>query len=61
MSCTDGNCPYRTERGGLVTNGGCKCRKCPACGGVYISTGVRHSPDCPMPEWTPPPVPKRKP
>ena len=24
MSCTDGNCVYRTDRGGMSTNGGCR-------------------------------------
>ena len=58
MSCTDGNCVYRTERGGISTNGGCDCRNCPQCGGRYHVFGdkVRHRDWCPNPEWTPPPV-----
>ena len=61
MSCTDGNCVYRTERGGMSTNGGCDCRNCPTCGGVYIpfANGVRHRRNCTTPDWLPPVAPDR--
>ncbi len=57
MSCTDGNCVYRTDRGGMSTNGGCRCRHCPQCGGPYLvfAAKVRHRDWCPTPEWMPPP------
>ncbi len=62
MSCTDGNCVYRTKSGGMGTNGGCECRNCPTCGGLYnpIHDSVRHRRNCTDPGWNPPPVPARK-
>jgi hypothetical protein len=61
MSCTDGNCVYQTKRGGMSTNGGCDCRNCPTCGGIFIPFigGVRHRRSCTTPEWMPPPLPNR--
>jgi len=61
MSCTDANCVYRTENGGMSTNGGCDCQNCPTCGGRYIPfiDGVKHRRTCTTPDWKPKPVPAR--
>jgi len=53
--CGDNSCLYAKNKGGMRTNGGCRCDECPACGGhIRPTRPVRHRPWCPQPSWLPP-------
>jgi hypothetical protein len=36
LDCGDSGCKYAKRRGGMRTNGGCRCDECPYCG-VHLS------------------------
>lgn len=50
--CGDNSCLYAVNRGGMRTNGGCRCDCCEACG-VPIRSGRQHRTWCSTPEWVP--------
>lgn len=50
--CGDNSCRYATQRGGMRTNGGCRCDQCPSCG-APIRTTRPHRAWCPTPKWVP--------
>lgn len=52
--CGDSSCLYAERRGGMRTNGGCSCDKCPECDGV-IRPGYpgEHRRWCTMRLWLP--------
>lgn len=55
--CGDNSCRYAppNSRGGMRTNGGCRCDDCPACGKqIRPPRPVQHRPWCPTPTWVPP-------
>jgi len=53
--CGDNSCLYSPNKGGMRTNGGCRCDHCEACGiPIRPTRPVRHRAWCPQPSWTPP-------
>jgi hypothetical protein len=53
--CGDNSCLYATRKGGMRTNGGCRCDACPLCG-AHIRPKVpwsKHRAWCGQPEWVP--------
>lgn len=48
-SCGDNSCRYVRPKG-MATNGGCRCDRCPGCGGI-IRPPRTHYGWCPTPEW----------
>jgi len=52
--CGDNSCLYAISRGGMRTNGGCRCDRCEACGrAIRPVRSVGHQAWCPTPEWVP--------
>jgi len=51
--CMDNSCMYAKKDGGMRTNGGCRCDKCPTCG-AFIRPGRPHRDWCPASDWIPP-------
>ena len=52
--CGDNSCLYAVNRGGMRTNGGCRCDSCEACGrSIRPTRPVGHHAWCPTPEWVP--------
>lgn len=55
--CGDSSCLYATNRGGMRTNGGCKCDACPSCDAYIRSKKLehvaRHRSWCPKQGWIP--------
>lgn len=53
--CGDNSCLYAKNKGGMRTNGGCRCDQCPDCG-VPIRPNAphrKHRAWCPQPNWVP--------
>lgn len=52
--CGDNSCRYAKNKGGMRTNGGCRCDECEKCGG-FIRQGSpgKHKTWCSQPEWKP--------
>jgi hypothetical protein len=51
--CMDNSCTYAKKDGGMRTNGGCRCDKCPTCG-AFIRPGRPHRGWCSASDWIPP-------
>lgn len=53
--CGDNSCRYASHRGGMRTNGGCRCDNCPVCGmAIHPRFPHRkHRVHCTQPEWIP--------
>jgi hypothetical protein len=54
--CGDNSCRYSPNKGGMRTNGGCRCDECPECGAHVRPDAVhrKHRAWCPHPSWLPP-------
>ena len=55
--CGDNSCKYATKKGGMRTNGGCRCDCCPTCGQFISKLNIKareHRPWCTTPEWQAP-------
>lgn len=56
LDCGDSSCRYAKSRGGMRTNGGCRCDRCPWCGRYIRATGYSHHKHldwCSRPDWLP--------
>lgn len=51
--CGDNSCRYATRKGGMRTNGGCRCDECRSCG-AHLRRWRTHLPKCKTPEWESP-------
>jgi hypothetical protein len=52
--CGDNSCLYAPSKGGMRTNGGCRCDNCPVCGGaVRPERPVTHFGWCTQQKWIP--------
>jgi hypothetical protein len=53
--CGDSSCRYKGRGpGGMRTNGGCTCDRCPLCSVmVRPKRPVTHHDECPMKNWIP--------
>ncbi len=52
--CGDNSCRYSGNKGGMRTNGGCRCDECPECGGqVRPKRPVGHRSYCTQKDWVP--------
>jgi hypothetical protein len=60
--CYDSGCPY-SPKGGMRTNGGCKCDMCPMCGAGFhrARPGAKHKDWCTDKEWVAPCMTKAAP
>ena len=53
--CGDNSCLYSPNKGGMRTNGGCRCDECPECGAHVGPNSLqrKHRAWCPHPSWLP--------
>jgi len=52
--CGDNSCLYAKNKGGMRTNGGCRCDDCPQCGAaIRPRLPQNHHPWCPHQDWVP--------
>lgn len=52
--CGSNSCLYATNKGGMRTNGGCRCDRCPVCGRyVWPKRQVNHYDWCTQKDWMP--------